>query len=88
MFALALAAAGAVVLLVDLSPWVMVGVLGAAALVRGVAALRREQHTLDRILLEELGPSDDEIGAPAEVTRRRSASRLPLSAGRHLHRAS
>jgi hypothetical protein len=86
--ALALAATGAVVLLVDLSPWVMVGVLGVAALVRGAAAFRREQQTLDRILLEELGPCDDEIGAPVEINRHRSPSRLPFNAGRHLHRAS
>jgi hypothetical protein len=89
-FALPLAVACALVVVAHLSLRVLVAVLVATALVRAAAALRREQHTLDRILTEELDPADDQIEAPVEIasrTSRPSVSRL-VHPTRRLHRAS
>jgi hypothetical protein len=81
----------AVAVFAGLSPWVLVGVLGCVAVVRGAAAFRRELHKLDRILLEELGPADDRIRSTAEVTNkvsRASVSRLSVQPAHRLPRAS
>ena len=91
MFALALAVACALVVVAQLSPWVLIAVLGSAALLCTVGAFRSAQIKVDRILLEELEPADDQVGAPVEITSR--ASRTPVSGlaaepARHLPQAS
>jgi hypothetical protein len=91
LLALGPLAACALAVFAGLSPWVLVGALGCVALVRAAAAFRRELHKLDRILLEELGPVDDRISAPVEITSRvsrASVSRLSVQPTSRLHQAS
>ena len=91
LLSLALVGACALAVEAQLSPWVLVALLGCAALLCAAAAFRREQRKVDRILFEELDRVDDQIGAPVEITNRTSSpsvSSLSVQHIRHLPKAS
>ena len=88
---LAPVAACAVAVEARLSPWVLVALVGCAALLCAAAAFRREQRKVDRILFEELSQVDDQIHTPVEITKRTSLpsdSTLNVEDTRHLPKAS
>jgi hypothetical protein len=88
---LALVATCALAVVAQLSPWVLVAVLGCAALLSAAAAFRREQRKVDRILFEELYRVDDQIGTSVDITNNTSGtpvSSLTVQPDRQLPRAS